>query len=287
MKVLITGKNGLLAGRLKEALSAGKISCTSISGMNMSSCINDKYDYIIHAASPNSEDCNNEEISKRYVEESKKLVEAAINKGVRRFIFLSSTQVYNGLNNNLLHENLKLPEAGNKYIQIKKTIENFLLREDISSKISPIILRISNGYGSPVDKNSKCWHLLAMDVCRKAIKNGQITLNSNGEGYKDFIPITNICSSIENIMIKNIDTGIYNLATGDSLKIITFVGKIKSILEHKTGNEINININKDQLMSIEKYIYDNSKLTNILGQSTVNHQNEIDRLIDFCITHFD
>ena len=88
-------------------------------------------------------------------------------------------------------------------------------------------------------------------------------------------------------MIKNIDTGIYNLATGDSLKIITFVGKIKSILEHKTGNEINININKDQLMSIEKYIYDNSKLTNILGQSTVNHQNEIDRLIDFCITHFD
>jgi len=41
MKVLITGKNGLLAGRLKEALSAGKISCTSISGMNMSSCVND------------------------------------------------------------------------------------------------------------------------------------------------------------------------------------------------------------------------------------------------------
>ena len=209
MKVLITGKNGLLAGRLKEALSAVKISCTSINGINMSSYINDKYDYIIHTASPNSEDCNNEEISKRYVEESKKLVKAAINKGVRRFIFLSSIQVYSGLNNNLLHENLKLPEAGNKYIQVKKTIENFLSRKEISSKISPIILRISTGYGSPVDKNSKCWHLLAMDVCRKAIKDGQITLNSDGEGYKDFIPITNICSSIENIMIKNIDTGIY------------------------------------------------------------------------------
>ena len=53
MKVLITGKNGLLAGRLKEALSAVKISCTSINGINMSSYINDKYDYIIHTASPN------------------------------------------------------------------------------------------------------------------------------------------------------------------------------------------------------------------------------------------
>ncbi len=287
MKVLITGKNGLLAGRLKEVLIAGKINCTSISGINMSMHIHDKYDYIIHAASPNSKDCNNDQVTKNYLEESKRLIRVAIQREVKRFIFLSSTQVYNELKNDVLHENLELPESNNKYIKIKKTIESFMLKEEISSKIQPIILRISNGYGAPVDRKSKCWHLLAMDVCKKAINEGQINLKTNGEGYKDFIPIENICMSIKNIISRDIDAGIYNLVTGESIKVIDFVNKIKSLVEERTGSKIILNINKDDAVCIKKYIYDNSKLTNILGQNKINHQDEIDRLIKFCIKNFD
>ena len=122
---------------------------------------------------------------------------------------------------------------------------------------------------------------------QKAINEGQINLKTNGEGYKDFIPIENICMSIKNIISRDIDAGIYNLATGESIKVIDFVNKIKSLVEERTGSKIILNINKDDAVCIKKYIYDNSKLTNILGQNKINHQDEIDRLIKFCITNFD
>ena len=68
--------------------------------------------------------------------------------------------------------------------------------------IDGIVVRISNGFGVPINKHVNCWMLLANDLCRQAVEQEKLVLNSNGMQVRNFISISEICSALDHILCK-------------------------------------------------------------------------------------
>ena len=184
MRILITGGSGLLAGRLAKFLSKHN-SVTLLSRKNIKNILeadsvytmhyqnqNDfnqniiDHDIIIHASSPNAIDSKDINISKRYLEETKTLIDmASISKNVKKFIFLSSIRVVSDNYQGLITENMAVNPSSD-YGKLKNEIETYLRVKKSANNMSKIILRITNGYGYPIHNLSDCWNLVVMNICK-------------------------------------------------------------------------------------------------------------------------
>ena len=307
MRILITGGSGLLAGRLAKFLSKHN-SVTLLSRKNIKNILeadsiytmhyqnqNDfnqdiiDHDIIIHASSPNAIDSKDINISKRYLEETKTLIDmASISKNVKKFIFLSSIRVVSDNYQGLITENMAVNPSSH-YGKLKNEIETYLRVKKSANNMSKIILRITNGYGYPIHNLSDCWNLVVMNICKQAIENGEIKLKSSGQAYKDFIPISTIAKVVNAIAIdENLEsTEIFNVSSGKSLKVIDFIMKINEKLEFKLSKKIKISLNNlDNALPASNFAIDNSKIKNRQYMDELDHDEEINKLIDFCINNF-
>ena len=127
-----------------------------------------------------------------------------------------------------------------------------------------------------------------MNICKQAVINGEIRLNSDGSDFKDFIPIKSIAEITNNIINNEDNSEIFNVSSGISTKVIDFIKKIKDILEIKLSKKIKIslNINSNNTVSASNFTVDNSKITDRQYMSMLNHDKEINNLIDFCVNRF-
>ena len=247
------------------------------------------HDIIIHTSSPNATDSKDTNVSKRYFEETKILIDMASNsKNVKKFIFLSSIRVVSDNYQGLITENTTVNPSSD-YGKLKNEIETYLRVKKSANNMSKIILRISNGYGYPIHNLSDCWNLVVMNVCKQAIENGEIKLKSSGQTYKDFIPISTIAKVVNAIAIdENLNsTEIFNVSSGKSSKVIDFIMKVNEKLESKLSKKIKISLNNsDNALPVSNFTIDNSKIKNRQYMDTLDHDEEIDKLIDFCINNF-
>lgn len=307
LRILLTGGSGLLAGRLAEFICKHN-SVTLLSRKNIKNILDTNsfniinyqnqsdlnqdmidHDVIIHASGPNATDSKDANISKKYYEESKRLIDmASISKNVKKFIFLSSIRVVSENYQGIITENM-IVNPSSDYGKLKRAVETYLYTKKSENNMSKIILRISNGYGYPIHNLSDCWNLVVMNVCKQAIENGEIKLKSSGQSYKDFIPISTIVKVVNDIaMDKNLDSKeIFNVSSGKSLKVIDFVNKIKSRLDFKLSKKIKVSLNySDSRIPTSNFTIDNSKIRNHQYIGILDHDEEINKLIDFCINNF-
>ena len=294
LRILITGGSGLLAGRLAKFLSKHN-SVTLLSRRNIKNILeadsvytinyqnqNDfnqdilDHDIIIHASSPNAIDSKDINISKRYYEETKTLIDmASISKNVKKFIFLSSIRV--------VSENVN---PSSDYGKLKYLIESYLRDKCSENNMSKIVLRISNGYGHPVHYMSDCWNLVILDACRQAIKNKKIILRTKGDDYKDFIPIGTLTEVIGNIINDNHHEvfDIFNISSRKSVQIIEFIRLISKEFHNQLSMNIKIEPGKDRNKSnTGSFIIDNEKIANHGWLAPIDHKSEIKDLIKFCL----
>jgi len=205
-------------------------------------------DAIIYTSGPNSADCKNDYLVQKYIKETDDIIKIlAENKTVEKFLFLSSIRVISDDCEGLITEESVCNPTSN-YGRVKNTIEKNLLNLNKIDGLNRIILRITNGYGFPAHKLSDCWSLVVMDICKQAVINKKIELRSDGQVYKDFIPINTITDTIENIItdenLKPVE--IFNVSSGISVKVIDLIYKIE-------GKRQITSINSDLTM-IQNYI---------------------------------
>ena len=304
MRILITGGSGLLAGRLAKFLSKHN-SVTLLSRKNINNILeadsiytmhyqnkNDfnqdiiDHDIIIHASSPNAIDSKDINISKRYYEETKTLIDmASISKNVKKFIFLSSIRVVSENLNGIITENTNVNPSSD-YGKLKYLIESYLRDKCSENKMSKIVLRISNGYGHPVHYMSDCWNLVILDACRQAIKNKKIILRTKGDDYKDFIPIGTLTEVIGNIINDNHHEvfDIFNISSRKSVQIIEFIRLISKEFHNQLSMNIKIEPGEDRNKSnTGSFIIDNEKIANHGWLAPIDHKSEIKDLIKFCL----
>lgn len=310
MKILITGGRGLVAGRLAKYLKSKSYQVKLVGRKIENNYSNKKklniypinwnrdtsiksnlknIDVIVHAAGSNAEDAkkNPTKALKFKQKSTSKLIYYAKKMKIKKIIYLSSCHVYKKNNKkNLIHEN-SLTDSVIPYKKAHLAAEKKLSEIGSNNELQYIILRISNIVGSPINKTSNCWTLLANDLCRQAILNKKMIIKSSQNQNINFITMTEVFRVINFIIKnKNFRSGKYNLVS-DTEKSISYIAKkikFRCNKLYKYGPPVIANFHKNPKYHSK---ISNHKIYKIIKKVKLNFEKEIDDLLKFCKKNFD
>ena len=132
--------------------------------------------------------------------------------------------------------------------------------------------------------------LLVNNLCRQAILQKNMTLQSSGQQQRNFITMTDACNAIKYLLYihkMNLGNGVFNVGGVFNYSILGMTQMIQKRLQHITGDLIKIIYKESaRTCNIDKFEYRIDKLLGT-GFSLVNNiEKEIDQLIYFCINNF-
>ncbi len=310
MRILITGAQGFVGGRVAEVFCAkgyevvlgsrvqiesfnfspqANIALINWSDMSSLEAACKGVDVVVHASGMNSIDCTLDplkafEVNALY---TGRLINAAIYQKVKRLIYISTAHVYS---NPLLGEISEdtCPKNLHAYATSHLAGENLVLAH---KDIEGIVLRLSNAFGPPVNKNVNCWMLLVNDLCRQVVEEKQIYLKSDASQLRDFISMTDMVSAIEhflNFPIQPNQENIFNVGGEFTITIGEMAEIISSRANILFGYKPRITI-KDSKRRYDgenlKYSIEKLKFTGFQIQN-LSHT-EIDATLLFCKKHFE
>lgn len=169
------------------------------------------------------------------------LLEAFIIKGQKLpvFIYASTFHVY-GQHIGSIDENI-LPSPCNDYAVSHFCAEEYCRMYHRKMGFPTIVVRCTNGYGSPMCKPFGKWNLLFSDMCRQAFYTNTITLRSEPDIRRDFIWMGDIAAIMEKLMVKPELAGkTFNLGQGKSLSIGELASIVGSVAAKYLGKKISV-----------------------------------------------
>ena len=97
-------------------------------------------------------------------------------------------------------------------------------------------LRLSNGYGPSAFPSANFSWLALNDFCRSAVRDGVISLKSDGSAARDFIFVDDIARVISGFSQLSDDLAPkYNLASGYTVSIANAAEKVARVCEERFG----------------------------------------------------
>lgn len=244
MRVLITGGFGYVGGRIAHHLQqAGHqvvlgTRCESHSPAWLPQAevmqthwhdtqaltqICEKVDAVVHAAGINAQDCAADPVAALEFNglATARLVTAAANAGVGRFIYLSTAHVYSSPLVGNISENT-CPRNLHPYATSHLAGEQAVLAASQRDEVEGIVLRLSNAFGAPMHVNVNCWMSLVNDLCRQAVTNGKLVLTSNGLQLRDFITLEDVTKCVKHFIslpLSSCSDGLFNLGSESAVSV--------------------------------------------------------------------
>ncbi|EOD01391.1 NAD-dependent epimerase/dehydratase family protein [Caldisalinibacter kiritimatiensis] len=198
-----------------------------IEGLNITS--------IVHLADiPGVTTCsevNFDEYIKYNITATQRLLETIKNKGVKKFIFISSSTVYGNVGKMPMSE-LTNPKPISLYGVTKLAGETLCHYYGHNYGMDIDILRIFTVYG-PNQRPDMAFH----KFIRSILLNEKIPVYGDGKQRRDFIYVEDIAQIILNIVDKKIDEEIINIAGGISLSVNESIKILEELLNKKAKVE--------------------------------------------------
>ena len=311
VKILITGGLGYLGGRIADFLKKNHPGSTIILGINreiaeipdwaksfettqlnvcdqpsIDEAIPDNINAIIHLAALNEHDSFNDINCawKTNALGTQSLLSTANKRKVQRFIYFSTFHVYGNFKEAITEESPTKPH--HPYAATHRAAEDMVRFYRHYKNMNTLTLRLSNGFGYPMDSGINRWTLVFNDLCRQAITSGKIVLKSSGKQHRDFISLHDVAAAVDHFLFKvpeKWNDGLFNLGGDCSLSIIDVANKIASVFKKKYGAFVPIEI---QGMDDEKnnapvrFKIDKLKKTGF--RLTGNIDEEIEQTLSLC-----
>ncbi len=273
-KILLTGSSGYLGSIIFNKLKK-KYNVIKYSNQNDLKLDNNNNFAILHLAALDKKSCesNSKLAHKVNVNLTKKIVALGVKKKFKKVIFFSSTHVYGDHKLQCNEKNSLKPT--NVYGVTKKKAEECCI--NFSKKIDIIVFRISNVVAKPIKENKQSKNLLINYLCKRLYKKN-VSINSNGLDVRDFVSLNYLMACL-NFFLNSKNKGVYNICSGNSIRIKDIAFKIISIFKKKydLNNKIifgDIKIDKFDLKFSNKKI---KKLVPIQNKHSIYM--EIDRII--------
>lgn len=312
MRILIAGGFGFLGGRLAshlhqaghkvvlgsrhaaappEWLPRAAIATTdwSDAAALVKACA--RIDVIVHAAGMDAAACAADPVAALECNGlgTARLVEAARQAGVRRFIYLSTAHVYaNPLAGTITED--ACPRNIHPYATSHLAGEFALAHAAGKGRMEGVILRLSNGFGFPMDRSANCWTIVVNDLCRQAIERGDLELKSSGLQKRDFIPVSEICRAIgylSECALAPARTQIFNVGSGHSMSVLEMARHVQERCIAILGFQPEL---RTQAASASEHHHDLSfrveKLQKHGFPLSMDSMAEIDALLAFCKASF-
>lgn len=185
------------------------------------------------------------------------LLEAARRQGVKKFIQVSTDEVYGSLGPaGKFREDS--PLAPNSPYSASKAAADLLCRSYFKTYRLPVIVtRCSNNFG-PRQFPEK----LIPVIINNAIENKPIPIYGDGLNVRDWIYVTDHCRALEAVILGGRDGEVYNIGGGKELtnqqlaeEILRLLGKPRSMIQHV----------KDRPGHDRRYAVDSGKICRELG----------------------
>jgi len=240
---------------------------------------------IIHLAAPNAQDCNDNPRMALLANGlgTLELLEAAIEKGVSKFIYISTAHIYGSPLEGRIHE-FSLPRPVNNYSITHRLAEDYVLHANRRNNISTIIFRLTNGVGSPINKEANCWMLVVNDLCKQVVLNKEMRLYSSKLYQRDFIPISSVCAIVRRALeIDSFDGEILNISSNKALTLQALTDLIANRSKKILGFRPSIRFNQSKShSSFQPLFISNNKLLKFGFVVETDITSEIDRLLLNC-----
>lgn len=312
MKILVTGGFGYLGGRLvrhltadctheifvgtrgQEQLSSNTKIVRTIwnSSIELRKICSD-LDTVIHVAGMNAHDCAQDSALALEINglNTARLLQAAVLEKVKRFIYISTAHVYaNPLIGKMTEETCA--KNLHPYASSHRAGEDVVRAAHHRGDIEGIVIRLANTYGAPSHYQVNCWTLLVNDICRQAVMNQKIKLNSSGSQQINLISMADACRAIAYMLelpSNHLRDGLFNIGGARSWTVIEMATFVSERAERILGKKVEIfapiyakNENSEELN------YDVSKFlkTGFEPSKEIAAETEVNNLIQFCLEHF-
>ncbi len=196
-------------------------------------------DYIIHAASQASPKYFGSDpvgTLKANVLGTFNLLELAVHLQTKKFIFISTGEVYGILDDN--KKNISEEYYGyvnfinirSCYAESKRMAENMCICYAHQYGIQVNMLRLSHTYGPGIDLNDG---RVFADFTKNIVKNEDINLYSDGSALRNFIYITDAILALFYILFKGQSSHAYNVASDKETSIIDLAHLLCNIFPEK------------------------------------------------------
>jgi len=265
MNILITGGMGYAGGRLavhlREHFADSEILITSrnirskspdwaktfdvlkmdlLDDRSIDSCLKGRdIDVIIHLAALNEIDSMKDPDAAFRVNTmgTYRLLSCAKDHGVSKFIYFSTFHVYGDTSSSVITEDTPT-RPYHPYAITHRAAEDIVTYFGHYHDMNTLILRLSNGYGYPMDRGVDRWTLVFNDLCRQAVVDEKLVLKSSGEQYRDFISLSNVNTAVQHFLsipIEKWGDGLFNLGEGCVMSILDVATKVAKNYSLKYG----------------------------------------------------
>lgn len=256
--ILTNKKNAFFSGRVNEIF----IDITNYKELEKK--LNFEFDYCLHLASFDNYE-SLEGIKKSIdvnVLGTRNLLETLQGRNIKKFVYFSTYHVYSQLSGEISENYPTYPKSdyGLSHLFAEKYIKMF----EHKLNFPTVIFRTSNTYGCPLYTTEKTWNTILNDFCLGAFQKNEITLNSNGFIYKDFIWLQDICEVTKALLDQNSgENRTYNLCSGKTIQLIQLAHIVKDVAEKLFKVDINIQTNASDQNQYQNYTLNNNLLTSI------------------------
>ena len=308
--VLITGGLGYLGGRMTRYLSENSASrmlaATRREGMRPPLWLKDggiiRLDVtaprispelfrgvqgVVHLAAINEIQCREDPHAAMEVNSvgTLKVLAAAQEAGVKRFIYLSTAHVYGAPLQGTITEQT-LPRPVHPYAISHRVAEDMVLAAHDQKLLTGIVLRLSNALGPPVQPEVDRWTLLVNNLCRQAATTGELLLRSTGKQVRDFVTLLDVCRAVDhllNLPAENCADSLFNLGGQCAMTIIEMARRIADRCQEVLGVKPQIQLPpsaQEQASNDLDYRIDKLKSTGFELRGNIDA--EIDDTLLFC-----
>jgi len=196
-----------------------------------------------------------------------RLLDACTKKGLKKFIYFSTVQVYGKLSNSTIDEGHSINTV-NTYGLTHYLSERICDHFNRNTCTNVISVRLSNSYGSPVFQENSCWWLAINDLCKNAFEKKEIRLLSDGSPQRDFIHGNDVCEAVNTLvnLEEKSKNNTYHISSGNTYTLMELAQIIKKEFLIRYNKTLPIIIPKgivqetEAFVPKEKYTISNKKI---------------------------
>lgn len=213
------------------------------------------------------------------------MLEQAIKHNAKKFLFVSSGEVYGILDENIptiLEDytgNVDITDVRSCYAESKRMGENMCVCFSHQYGIHTNMVRLSHTYGPGINLDDG---RVFADFAKCAVKNENIVLNSDGSAKRGFLYITDMIIAMFKILLKAPSCEAYNISTETQTSILELAKIICELYPEKELKvEFKQNYDKNYMRSkTTSYELSNEKLKRLGWEQTITVNEGFKRMID-------
>ena len=203
--------------------------------------------------------------------------------GVGRIAYVSTVHVYGAaLVPGATVTEDTVPEPRSVYAVARLAVEHLIA----GSGIDAVVVRLTNGVGAPVAPQVDRWSLVANDLCRQAVTEGELHLRTDGLQWRDFVALDDVCRVLAAAVDPaRVVPGTYNFGSGAPCTVRALAALVADVVDEETGVKPALHAPEPSGEPIAPYIVSNHRLDALGLGAEVPLRAAIRQTVRFCLLH--